>query len=290
MIYLRRHRVEIVHTNDGRTHIPWGVAARLAGAKHLWHHRANPDAFGLTKIAPLLGSRIVAVSSFAAGGSKATVIHSPFDLSLAGKFNRDECRRRLIDELGCSPSTRLVGYVGTLDLRKRPIMFVDAVAALRRRSPGTECMGLLFGDPIHGHDADVRVRADELGIAGQVRLMGFRYPGESILAGLDLLLVTAVNEPFGRTLIEAMLLGTPIVAAASGGNIEAIRQGETGILVPPDNADGFASAALELIADETRIKSITDAAQRDALSRFGIARHVGAISAVYETILNDRAL
>ena len=79
--------------------------------------------------------------------------------------------------------------------------------------------------------------------------MGFRYPPEPWIAACDVLLVPAVEEPFGRSLIEAMLLGTPLIAADSGGNPEIIRHGETGYLVPPDDPDAFAERTLALLED-----------------------------------------
>jgi glycosyltransferase involved in cell wall biosynthesis len=79
-----------------------------------------------------------------------------------------------------------------------------------------------------------------------------------------------VDEPFGRTLIEAMLLGTVVVAAASGGNPEAIRDGVTGHLVPADDAVAFAERTLGLLADSARKGALAEAARREALERFGL--------------------
>ena len=115
--------------------------------------------------------------------------------------------------------------------------------------------------------------------------MGFRYPPESWMAASDLLLVTAVDEPFGRTLIEAMLLGTPVIAADSGGNPEAIEDGRTGFLVAPDDIAGFAARAAELLRDQARWRAIGATAQADARSRFGLERHAQAIMAIYDRML-----
>jgi glycosyltransferase involved in cell wall biosynthesis len=289
--YLRARRVDIVHTNDGRTHLGWGLAARLAGARLLWHQRGDPGSFGLRWIAPWAAHRIVAVSSFAAppaglfsGARKCRVVHSPFDTRRSG-IDRAASRRRLAAELKVAPDARLLGYVGTLVGRKRPLLFVEAVAALSRQAPALPVHGLLFGDALFGLDEAVRARAAALGVADRIHLMGFRYPGEPWLAALDLLLVTAVDEPFGRTLIEAMLLGTPVIAARSGGNIEAIRDGATGILVPPDDPEAFATAALELLGDRGRYRRLATDAEREARDRFGIDRHVDAITRIYDEML-----
>jgi glycosyltransferase involved in cell wall biosynthesis len=101
--------------------------------------------------------------------------------------------------------------------------------------------------------------------------------------------VPAVDEPFGRTLVEAMLLGTVVVAAASGGNLEAIRAGETGYLVPPDNAAAFADQILRVVRAPELCRAVADAARRDALSRFGLRQHAEAIMRVYDAMLGRSA-
>ena len=97
-------------------------------------------------------------------------------------------------------------------------------------------------------------------------------------------MVPAVQEPFGRTLVEAMLVGTPIVAARSGGNVEALRDGEMGLLVEPDNAAALAEACLSLVTDSNETAARTAKAQADAQTRFGLDRHMEQVCAVYREL------
>ncbi|WP_051441012.1 glycosyltransferase involved in cell wall biosynthesis (plasmid) [Ensifer sp. WSM1721] len=290
--YLRDKRVAIVHTNDGRAHLVWGLAARLAGSKHLWHHRGDSSSFGLRHIAPWLPNRLVAVSRFASprpglfsAAGKCSVVHSPFDVMKMVGFEREDARKDVIAAIGCSPETKLLGYVGTLVDRKRPILFVEALAALRRLEPNVEFTGLFLGNALNGLDDVARSRAEALGVSNRIHFLGFRYPGEPWIAGLDALLVTAVNEPLGRTLVEAMLLGTPVIATNSGGNPEVVKDGETGMLVRPDDPDEFAKACLKLFSNSAYYRHIVDMARSEARSRFSIERHVHAITAVYGDLL-----
>ena len=290
--FLRARGVRIVHTNDGGTHATWALPTRLAGAKLLWHHRKDPGAKGLRYLAPLAAHRVVSVSRFAAprpgpfsAARKCTIVHSPFD-SAAAPIDRAAARRPLVEELRFPPGTLVVGFFGNLVARKRPLVFVDAIAEIRARAPGLPVAGLIFGHDQEGLAAAVRDRAAARGIADCVRLMGFRYPPEPWIAACDVHLVPAVDEPFGRTLIEAMLLGTLVVAAASGGNIEAIRDGATGYLAPPDDAAAFAEKILRLGTDPERRRAIADAARRDAQARFGLRQHAEAIMAVYDVLLS----
>ncbi len=286
-LYLRRRGVSIVHSNDGRTHATWALAARLAGAKLLWHHRGAPDAAGLRYAAPLLANRVVAVSRFAtppAGrlsvATKTDVVHSPFDTSAS--HDRSVARATILADIGRDKRCALVGFSGVFIDRKRPLLFVEAIAALRATAPELDAQGLMFGESLDGMGAEVEALAAKLGIADAIHLMGFRSPGAFWLAGCDLLMVPAVHEPFGRTLIESMLVGTPVVATASGGNVEAIRDGETGRLVPAEDAQALANGCAGLLHDRQTCETIARRAQREARVRFGQAVHVNAIMAIYD--------
>ena len=290
--YLKARNVAIVHTNDGRTHLSWGLAARLAGSKHLWHHRNDATSFGLRRVAPWLSNRVVAVSKFASprpgffsAAGKCSVVHSPFDVNKMVGIERPGARNMVLAAIGCAPDTKLLGYVGTLVERKRPVLFVETLAALKRMAPDMKLAGLFIGNSLNGLDDLARSRAEALGVAGAVHFLGFRYPGEEWIAALDALVVTAVDEPLGRTLVEAMLLGTPVVAAHSGGNPEAIEEGETGLLVRPDEPDEFAKACLMLLRDSSKREYMVETARSKARVRFSIERHVREIALVYEELV-----
>jgi glycosyltransferase involved in cell wall biosynthesis len=288
--FLRRRRVRIVHTNDGRTHATWALPTRFAGARLLWHHRKEPEAKGLRFLAPWAADRVISVSRFSAprpglfsAARKCTVVHSPFDTDAAE--DRASSRRTLIEELQCPPATRVIGFFGSLIARKRPLIFVDTIAEIRARAPEMPLAALIFGHDRDGLAEAVRRRAEARGVADCIRLMGFRYPPEPWLAACDVLLVPAVGEPFGRTLIEAMLLGTVVVAAASGGNLEAVRDGITGFLARPDDPGSLAETTLRVLGDPALRSAVAVAARRDTVGRFGLREHAEAIMRIYDAML-----
>lgn len=290
--FLRRRRVRIVHTNDGPMHVTWGLAARLAAVPQLWHHRGNPGARGARFVAPWTAARMVAVSKYAAPskgkfglGPACGIVHSPFDPAAAA-IDKTAARRRALEQLQVSDDTVLLGLFGHFSDRKRPLVFVDMVAALRKRWPDRQILGLMFGKEFEpGLEGRIGDRIAELGLGGVVRKMGFCAPAEPWIAACDALVVTAVEEPFGRTLIEAMLVRTPVIAAASGGNCEAIRHMETGLLVQPDNPDAFAAAVTSLLGDGAAAAAIVSRAYEEAMTKFGIRCHVEAIEATYRDLL-----
>lgn len=291
---LREDSFALVHCNDGRTSATWALAGKLAGVKVVWHNRGNPGAAGLRFVAPFLADAVVSVSRFASprpglisAAAKNTVIFSPFDTDVAE--DRDSARSTLVEELRIDPRSSIIGYFGALVARKRPLLFVDALAEIRKREPGLPIVGLMFGAARDGLDREVEKRAAECGVSDLIHQMGFRSPGSRWIAACDFLLSPGVGEPLGRTLVEAMLVGTPVIAADSGGNPEALRPGETGVLTPPENAGALADAVLTLIKNQSLSTRIAAAARADALARFGADRHVEAIMRLYDDLLSAKA-
>ena len=293
--YIAANRFQVVHTNDGRTHATWALAARLAGAKLLWHQRGDPGAVGLRFVAPLLANKVVSVSQFAlpkpgiwSATRRARVVHSAFATDV--EVDRKKARAELIATLGCAADTIFVGFFGAFIPRKRPFLFIDAVADLVAANPERPVMGLLFGEAYDGGRTE-RSLADYVkrkGLERSIRQMGFRIPGSYWLGGCDVLLISATGEPFGRTLIEAMLVGTPVVATASGGNVEALRGGSLGILTPPEDAAGLASGVRALIDHPDRASAYVEAARRDARTRFGESKHAQQMMAIYDEMLSRK--
>lgn len=285
---------DIVHTNDGRMHVNWAAPARLAGCKLVWHHREDPKSFGANTVAPFLANRIVTVSNFARPcrpllrvKGRTHVVYSPFDFEKLP--DRDAARAALLQEIEAGEDALLLGFFGSLVPRKQPIAFVEAVAETIKALPNRDVRGLFFGEAILPHaplDREALALADRLGIGDRIHMMGFRRPINGLMAAMDATLVTALNEPFGRTLIEAMYLGVPVVATRHGGNIEAIEDGRTGRLVPVGDACAMADAIVQLESNPELRAKIVNTARADLVSRFGTERHIEQISQIYETHLS----
>lgn len=287
--FLRKHDVRIVHTNDGRSHATWALPAKLAGARLLWHHRADPKARGLNYLAPWVADQIVSVSRFSLPPGKtsgslrnAAVVFSPFDTDLA--VDRDAQRFRLRNELALADDVFIVGFFGNLIERKRPLMFVEAIAQLQRLMARPVC-GVIFGeaeDPTI--EDEIHRRISRLGLCEQVQLMGYRSPGAEWIAACDVLAVPAVGEPLGRTLVEAMVVGTPVVATRSGGNTEAILDG-LGILVPPDDPFAMAQGCAQVAENSSALAEMIEQARVSAQTRFTRTEHLRSIEQIYRRLL-----
>lgn len=286
--FLRRHRIDIVHTNDRRMHLTWGLAARLAGARFIWHQRTATRSRQLDLFS-LPANRVLTISSYCRDTlspqvrRRARIIKNPFWGTSAAQ-DRVQQKAQLLEEVGAPRDTTVIGYVGNMMLHKRPNVFVEMAAELCH-SGRRQYIFPIFGDPREPVKSEIEELVEKRGLQGRCVVMGARFPIEPWIAGCDVLAVPAVNEGFGRTLVEAMLVRTPVVASADGGHREIVEDGRTGLLVEPDNPAAFAEAVVRLLEDSELASAMTEAAYRVAADTYSVDRHVDAILSVYREVL-----
>lgn len=104
----------------------------------------------------------------------------------------------------------------------------------------------------------------------------------------ELLVHPARWEGFGLALLEAMLAAKPVVATRVSAAPEIVGDGETGVLVPPDDARALAEAVLGLLADPVRAAAMGEAGLARAQSEFSVARMAERTAAVYASVSAER--
>jgi glycosyltransferase involved in cell wall biosynthesis len=112
--------------------------------------------------------------------------------------------------------------------------------------------------------------AAALGLTGSIRFAGFREDAASLLPALDLLAHPSLFEGLPNAVLEAMAAGLPVVATAIPGNDELIRDGETGLLVPPGDPPALARALGRLLGDPALRAALGDRARARILAERGL--------------------
>jgi glycosyltransferase involved in cell wall biosynthesis len=97
-------------------------------------------------------------------------------------------------------------------------------------------------------------------------------------------------EALGLAMIEAMLASRPVVASSVGGIPEVVRDGETGILVPPDDPAVLADALRLMLGDRARRERMGTLGRRVAKETFGVSQMVRAYESVYGELLDQKNL
>ena len=155
---------------------------------------------------------------------------------------------------------------------------VDALALVRERHPDAQLVVLGEG-PLRGELVE---RARARGIGDAVSLAGRVGDVAWWLRRADVVVHPARWEGFGLALLEAMLCARPIVASRVSSIPEIVVDGETGLLVAPDDPAGLAAAVSALLADPARGRSYGEAGRARALAEFSVARMAERTLAVYE--------
>ena len=112
-------------------------------------------------------------------------------------------------------------------------------------------------------------------------LLGFRSDVSALMAACDIIVLPAPAEPFGLVLIEAMALGKPVIAAAAGGPLEIVADGETGLLFEPGNAESLSSAIRRLLADPDLRRRMGIAGRKRYAQKFTARRMAENMQKVY---------
>jgi glycosyltransferase involved in cell wall biosynthesis len=210
----------------------------------------------------------------------ASTIFNPF--AIEPVTDVAAARRELLGAEADTPGIRLIGNVGNFWHRKRPFFFLDACRIIADRDPLARFY--LFGREGEIKLEELRVHAAKLGLEKVVTFAGFRLPGERNIAPMDVLVIPAVREPFGRTLVEAILLGTPYVAAEDAGHAEIWDQWKGGALLSPTaSAEEYAAKTLEVL--ENRSAFVLNAQQNAAVAEELSARtHATKILSIYRRL------
>jgi glycosyltransferase involved in cell wall biosynthesis len=258
-------------------HVYSGYRAGKQYRKHLLRRARNV-------IAP--SADALANAGAALGGfgprTRTSVVYNGLDV--------DEIVRRAGEAPAGGPSPAngpVIGMVGNLDPRKNPAVLVEAAARVRADVPDLRVLLVgAFRDP--AYEADVRARIAALGLEGAVHTTGFLANPFPVVRGLDVLVHPARQDPFPLALLEGMALARPIVASAVGGIPEMLVDGESGVLVPPDDAGALAQAVLGLLRDRERRGRLGAAAHARLTTTFSLEQFAAGMFSAFEAALAER--
>jgi glycosyltransferase involved in cell wall biosynthesis len=176
----------------------------------------------------------------------------------------DSVTREAIDRererWGIRPGEIVVGFMGRLVAEKGP---EDVVAAVERLQSTFPHIRLLLVGTGHGQEGDVEDRLREEAARrglGFVSFAGHQRDEALYYSLFDIfVLSTRSAEPYATSVVQAMMAGKPVVATATGGTPEVVRDGVTGLLVPPASPDRLADALERLVRDPALAASIAAA-------------------------------
>jgi glycosyltransferase involved in cell wall biosynthesis len=289
---------DLIYANTQKALVVGALASVFSRRPLVYHLRdiLSPDHFSRTNryIAVTLANRFVSLvitnskatqAAFIEAGGRAELTEVVYNGFEPDNYNIQEANSHQVrQQLGLDRQF-LVGHFSRLSPWKGQHILLEALAECP-----TDVTALLVGDALFGEQDYVQYlhqRVAELGLEKRVRFLGFRSDIVPLMKACDLVAHTSTSpEPFGRVIVEAMLCGRPVVAAAAGGVVELVEIGKTGWVFSPGNSQQLAQIITTCRNQPDRAATIAHQAQIHATQRFELTATNQRISQLLYQVLD----
>jgi glycosyltransferase involved in cell wall biosynthesis len=176
-------------------------------------------------------------------------------------------------------------YVGRYTEVKRIPLLIRAYARARERFPRRAPLVLFGGYPGEYEGEHPQTVIERTG-AQDVFLAGWRGH-EDLALGLnaaDVVVLPSVHEQFGQVLIEGMACGLPVIAVNNHGPATIVDDGETGLLIPPDDEDAMVEALVRIVSDDDERRRMGETAYERSRARYSWPALAERLARVYDNV------
>ena len=260
------------------------MSAFLEDGDYPWRGRWHRRLFSLVTRAGYAAADLIVTTSrgvaddlqaaFGVDPGHVRVVPNPVDLDRVAAAALEP----LEPEFQSPWTSPVIVAAGRLAEAKNYPLLIDAMAVLRQQIPAR-----LFILGQGELEPAIRAHIDERGLAGVVVLCGFQRNPWKFIAKADVFVLTSHYEGFGNVLVEAMACGVPVVATASAGTRDIVRDGHDGLLVGDHTPEAVAAALARVLGDAAWRTGLSQAARVNA-RRFAL----GVIATEYDRMFRER--
>jgi L-malate glycosyltransferase len=183
----------------------------------------------------------------------------------------------------------VVATVGNIRRVKGHDVFIRAAASVIEKFPHASFC--IAGDVLEPeYFVELQTLVSELKLSDRFHFVGGVTDLRSYLSAAEVFVLPSRSEGFSNAIVEAMAAALPVVATDVGGNAEAVQDGVSGIIVPPEDSDALASAIISLLSDTAKAKGMGAEGKRLAAVRFTTEAMMSQITSVYASLLRREQL
>ena len=290
---MTRERPALLHVNSSRDSWIGGLAARLVNPRVKVvrsRHISTPLNKSLTTrllYRTLMDFVIVTGSELTRRGlverdglEPDRVAAFPIGIDVE-QFKPGRPDRDLRQELKLPTGHRLVGLISYLRSYKGHEYFIEAAARVLPHAK--DVTFLIVGEG--PEEARLRSYVSSLGLAQQVRILGFRDDLLNVFRSLDLFVIPSVEgDTIPQVLMQALAMGLPVVSTTVGSIPDVVQDGRTGFVVPPRNADTLAERILTLLDDPARRTEMGRRGRAFVEQEYSLSRMLDRLEGVYAKV------
>lgn len=290
---IRSRKIQLICGNMSKETRLAGLAARLAGIPFVRRRGSDmpyPNRWRHSKF----DNRLVHMIIVNSRSTRNTLLQgnpwlSPEKLRLIyngippRSEDEPEDKQQVLREFDLQEASPILAIVGTLKERKGHETLFRALQQVLVEFPRMSLLVVGKGDDRESLEA----LAHRLGIVRNVLFTGFRDDVSRLMSAMDILVLPSKNEGFGYVLTEAMNMGKPVVASRVSSIPEVVRDGETGLLVPPGDVDALAEALLELVRHPARARQMGLAGRRRVRDQFSVERMLNDLEELFGGVMKS---
>lgn len=292
--FLKRQKIQLLCTHGFKANTVGALAKNVAGVPQIAFCRGwTAETLRVRAYEALerrflaLADRIICVSEAQAEyfatkhllQPRISVVHNAMldSIDTSAEFDREAAKT----ELGFSPTTLLIGAVGRLSVEKGQRYLVEAAPGLLREFRDLKIV--LLGEGRERENLESQVK--RLGLENVVVLPGFHTNVARWMQAFDVLANCSLTEGIPNAVLEALAVGTPVVATAVGGVPELIKDRETGLLVAAGSTEALARGLAELLRDSSLASKLGQAGREWVRTRFSASVQRDSFLEAYRQIL-----
>ena len=284
-------KVDVIHAQTRTTQMCAAIASRMTGVPTVstCHGFFRPH-IG-RKLLPLWGKRVIAISTvvkkhlvddFHLAPQRIALIPNGIDTARFLPLSLS-ARSGLRGQWGLGEEP-VLGIVARLSDVKGHQFLVGAMSTVLEKFPGTKC--LIFGSgPM---ERSLKAQVLEAGLEKHVLFYPVVNRTAEVLPLLDLFVMPSLQEGLGLSVLEAAAMGIPSVVSRVGGLPEVVMDGETGLLVSPQDPCALAGAICALLSDPSRLRVMGMKAREFVLSQYSAGPMTEQTLALYQSVAGQR--
>jgi len=302
---IKDKKIDIVHGQGARAEFYARIAARLAGETNYVSTIAMPvEGYNVPflikqiyrffdRLSEKYVERFIVVSDVlkdimirkhGIAADKVIRIYNGIEIEHYDPERMDASRNNVRHELGLNEKTSIIGAIGRLVWQKGFEYLIRSFPEVLKSCP--DAWLLLVGDgPLR---ANLEVLSEALDMKDKIIFAGFRSDIKEVLASMDILVIPSLLEGFPMVTLEAMAMAKPIVATDIDGLREQIIDGESGILLPPEDPNALTTSIVKLLNDPQLAVRMGSYARKQVEKEFPLEKMIMETHEVYQSLILHR--
>jgi glycosyltransferase involved in cell wall biosynthesis len=289
--YVRDNRIDLMHAQTRVTQSVACMTGLLTRRPYVSTCHGFFNARFFRTLVPMYGARVIAISGpvqnhltdvLGADPARVQLVANGVDLATFHPVSSAE-RLRLRARFGFTGEP-VVGIIARLSDVKGHCYLIEAMHELVHRLPDVRCLIVGAGP----EEERLRDQVRQLKLEKTVIFSKMNGRPEEILPALDVFVMPSLQEGLGLSVMEAEACGIPVIASRVGGLVDAVRDGETGLLVPPRDHLALSHALWRVLTDPVMAARFTQAGPEWIKQRFTVETMIAGTLDVYSSVLARR--